>query len=164
MREHRDAHLKLASNVDESRPPTTRVCTHFECEYIASQWHAIAGRWRTHACTLVFYAHDHYNRHQARSQHCSKMSRGALLQSKNIEKKSHSLVATLITPPPLQSPEVQCASTSYYIGGETKRRVKMGRVCQGRCLSRKDRKQTRSSRVCVFTALFLIYIDTDYHI
>ena len=26
------------------------------------------------ACTLVFYAHDHYDRHQARSQHCREMS------------------------------------------------------------------------------------------
>ena len=32
------------------------------------------------------------------------------------------------------------------------------------CLSRKDRKHIQSSRVCVFTALLLIYTDTDYHI
>ena len=65
MREHRDAQLKLASNVDESQPPITRVCTNFECAYIATQWHrhAIARRLRTQTCTLVFYAHDHYNRH-----------------------------------------------------------------------------------------------------
>ena len=67
MREHRDAQLRLASNVDESQPPITRVCTNFECEYIATQWHAIARRSRTHARTLVFCAHDHNNRHQARS-------------------------------------------------------------------------------------------------
>ena len=75
MRAGRDAQPKLPSNVDESQPPITRVCTNFECAYIATQWHAIARRSRTHARTLVFYAHDHYGRHQARSQHCSEMSR-----------------------------------------------------------------------------------------
>ena len=78
---HRDAQLKLASNVDESRPPQCVPISNVSTLPLhGTPFTAIARRSRgrmsrADACTLVFYAHDHYNRQQARSQHSAKMSR-----------------------------------------------------------------------------------------